>query len=256
MQNKRLTGYAALDDRTFPLKTNTYPITRNICVELAVTVIVALLGIASQLRLWKVFRQYRRNEAKFRDEEREKRDEAELEAGRQLEESNSREQKEWEARYGDSEAKPVAMSIQEVPDEVRESEKEKEIYLEKRDAVDVKSSADSYRCSEYREREVNSDNITVTASEAAYDKQKQPQHDKKHRSTDKENSTPELQDKLPIPVFNDTAATQIKDDNQSEASAVIGSEAGTIPSKRFSGMFFFFFKRTSWRNSLALTSQS
>lgn len=254
MQNKRLTGYAALNDRTFPLNTNTYPITRNIRVQLAVTVIVALLGIVSQLRLWKVIRQYRQNEAKSRDEEREKRDEAELEAGRQLEESNSRERKEWEARYGDSEAKSVAMSIQEVPDEVRESEKEKEIYLEKGDAVDVKSSANSYRCSECREREANGDNITVTAAEAADDKQKQHQHDKNtdrstDRSTDNENSTPELQGKLPIPVFNDTAATQIKDDNQSEASAVIGSEAGTI-----SGMFSF--KRTSWRNSLALTSQS
>ena len=71
---KILTNTTALNDKIFPLNTNTYPINRNIRVELAVTVIVALLGLVSQLRLWKVIRQRRRNEAKAREEEKKKND--------------------------------------------------------------------------------------------------------------------------------------------------------------------------------------
>lgn len=238
-----------MNDNIFPLNTNTYPITRNIRVELAVTVIVALLGIVSQLRLWKMIRQRRRNEAKLREEERKKKDEADTEVGKQLEQTTVRERAEWEAKYGNgTDSKPTSSSTQEIDEKDGQ-----DVDLEKGEGVDVKSvtatSQQSYRCSECREREANGDLDSEIASRAANDNHSITEHEA-HDST--LNQNPNTETEPPAPVFDGATAARIEDDNQSEVSAVIGSEAGTF-SKRFSGMTML--QRGSMRNSMALVRE-
>jgi hypothetical protein len=93
-----------LNDGLFPLNTNTYPITRGMKVELAVTVLICFLGVISQIKLWKVIkdRREKKDAARLGDEvERSQMEEA---VGRRLEEGNERERAQWEAVYGDQEA--------------------------------------------------------------------------------------------------------------------------------------------------------
>jgi hypothetical protein len=91
-----------LNDNLFPIDTSTYPVTRGIRVELAVTVVICLLGLLSQFRLWKLIRERRKKQEQILAEERRQKDEAELELGRALEEKKETDLVRWEAMYGDS----------------------------------------------------------------------------------------------------------------------------------------------------------
>ncbi|KAK5012004.1 hypothetical protein LTR60_004607, partial [Cryomyces antarcticus] len=93
-----------LNDNLFPLGTNTYPITRGIRVEIVATVLIFLLGIASQMKLWKLVKERRERLAAERLQEDEDRQNLEASVGRRLEEDNERDRAEWEAVYGDKEA--------------------------------------------------------------------------------------------------------------------------------------------------------
>ncbi|EPS34604.1 hypothetical protein PDE_09568 [Penicillium oxalicum 114-2] len=95
----------------FPLNTDTYPVTRSIRVELAITVIVTVFGVIAQLRLWKVIKARRTKEATSRKEAEIKSAETDAEVGRQLEEKNLQERAEWENTYaGDSAHKAPSMT--------------------------------------------------------------------------------------------------------------------------------------------------
>ncbi|GLA97122.1 hypothetical protein AtubIFM57143_004608 [Aspergillus tubingensis] len=220
-----------LNDNIFPLNTNTYPITRNIRVELAATVIIAILGVVSQLRLWKVVRERRRKEKEKRDEEQKKKEEAEAELGRKLEEQNMQERKEWEARYGGAEP---AAGVSELGDDTKCQADEMDA-MEKGDVYDMKSIAEtsegSYRCSDCREREANSDAGSDVTGATEGDFDHAPTGTAKEISDNlKEESGP-----LPIKVFDGADAAKIKDDKSSDMTAVIGSDTATIRSKRLSG---------------------
>ena len=164
-----------------------------------------------------------------------------------MEESNSQQRLAWEARYGDGDAKAKSAEPESKEESKQSDVNEKAVDLEKgeTEAVEVTSVAEvsekSYRCSECREREANGDDAYVsdTPSKAEDDSQSQ------HRDTDageqaqepaSDDQTPKDQTS-PIPVFDGAAATRVNDDNQSEVSAIVGSEAGTLNStKRFSRM--------------------
>ncbi|RAO70780.1 uncharacterized protein BHQ10_006792 [Talaromyces amestolkiae] len=90
-----------LNDNLFPFGTSTYPVTRGIRVELAVTVVVCLLGLLSQFKLWKLIRERRNKQEEALAEERRKKDEAEVELGRAIEEKKENDLVRWEAIYGD-----------------------------------------------------------------------------------------------------------------------------------------------------------
>ncbi|KAK8138221.1 hypothetical protein PG984_001601 [Apiospora sp. TS-2023a] len=89
-----------LNSNLFPLGATTYPITRGMRVELALTVIFCGIGIISQLRLWKVIQERRTKRAEARAEARKQMDEEEANLGRQVEAENARERRQWEATYG------------------------------------------------------------------------------------------------------------------------------------------------------------
>ena len=91
----------ALNDRLFPDGAVTYPLTRGIRVELAVTVLFFVVGIVSQLKLWRLIQDHRNKKSKddSTDVEQALPDEEEN-IGRQIEEMTERERREWERVYG------------------------------------------------------------------------------------------------------------------------------------------------------------
>jgi len=93
-----------LNSNTFPLNTNTYPITRGIRVEVACTVLIFLLGLVSQLKLWKLVKERRERNAVVRLEHDQNVEREESELGRRIENDLTRERAQWEAAYGDKRA--------------------------------------------------------------------------------------------------------------------------------------------------------
>jgi hypothetical protein len=93
-----------LNSNTFPLSTNTYPITRGIRVEVACTVLIFLLGLVSQLKLWKLVKERRERNAVVRLEHDQNMEREESELGRRIENDLTRERAQWEAVYGDKRA--------------------------------------------------------------------------------------------------------------------------------------------------------
>ena len=91
----------SLNDKQFPLETNTYPITRGIRVEIACIVVVFLLGLVSQFKLWKVIKARRAKNEEDRKRAEDDRLEAEAAIGRDIEAQNEKERAEWEASYGE-----------------------------------------------------------------------------------------------------------------------------------------------------------
>ncbi|RAR01923.1 hypothetical protein DDE82_006120 [Stemphylium lycopersici] len=89
-----------LNDSTFPLNTNTYPVTRNIKAELAGVVIIAVVGIVSQLRVWKMVNEHRAKNAAQQLERQQDQDREEEERGRKVEDNFQKERAQWEAAYG------------------------------------------------------------------------------------------------------------------------------------------------------------
>ncbi|KAF9894064.1 hypothetical protein FE257_009037 [Aspergillus nanangensis] len=226
----------ALNDDIFPLHTETYPVTRNIRVELAATVIIAILGIISQLRLWNVVRERRRKEDELRAEEQRKKDEAEAEVGRRLEENNMKERLAWEAQYGSS----GGPDIPELGTNSRTCLADEKIDIEKADKLAesfTSSSEGSYRCSDCREREENGESAYARSdiSDSIDDSEDAEGSDTELADGDGLKRSSDEKKAVPRKVFDGAAAARMKEDNSSEVTAIIGSEAGTIRSKRFSG---------------------
>lgn len=90
-----------LNDNLFPYDANTYPLTRGIRVEQAITIILMLGGIISQSRLWNVIKERRARREEARRKEQEAIDSANIQAGGEIERINARERREWEAVHGD-----------------------------------------------------------------------------------------------------------------------------------------------------------
>ncbi|EAW17997.1 uncharacterized protein NFIA_079380 [Aspergillus fischeri NRRL 181] len=227
-----------LNEDVFPLGTGTYPITRNIRVELAVTVIVAILGVVSQLRLWKVIRDKRSKEEAAKKEEEKRKEEAEAEVARRLEENNMRERQAWEAQYADVEAKLMP----ELGDGTQCAADKED--LEKGDVADVNSisgsSQVSYRCSDCRKQE---------GSEASFsDVTRATGNTEIERHGDATEKAADGAHPMPFKVFDGAATARLMDDMESDVTAMAGSDTATVRSKRFSGITLW--KRMSIQSSL------
>ncbi|OCT50382.1 hypothetical protein CLCR_06606 [Cladophialophora carrionii] len=90
-----------LNDDLFPLNTNTFPLTRGIKVEIAIIVIGTIIGVLSQMKLWKVIRSKEREKEVVDEEDSRQREAVEAALGRHLQRQNEREKSEWEKQYGD-----------------------------------------------------------------------------------------------------------------------------------------------------------
>ncbi|KAL8870967.1 MAG: hypothetical protein Q9174_003105 [Haloplaca sp. 1 TL-2023] len=92
-----------LNDDVFPLNySGPYPITRGIRVEIAAIVIIFLIGVMSQMKIWKIIKKQREQRAAERLEREKQQDEVEQDLGRRIEEGNVHDRDMWEATYGRS----------------------------------------------------------------------------------------------------------------------------------------------------------
>lgn len=89
-----------LNPNLFPLGTKTYPMTRGIKVEIAAIVIIAVCGVMSQMRLWRIVKEKRAKRAEQRKRDEEARAMVDEERNREFMEQNQRDHKEWEREFG------------------------------------------------------------------------------------------------------------------------------------------------------------
>lgn len=99
---------ADLNDDIFPLNTDTYPVTKNIKAELAGVVIIAVVSIVSQMRVWKMVKEHRVKTAAQQLERQADQDREEEEQGRIVEDNFQKERAQWEAAYGNGQNVPEA----------------------------------------------------------------------------------------------------------------------------------------------------
>ncbi|KAJ5672684.1 hypothetical protein N7507_001811 [Penicillium longicatenatum] len=240
-----------LNDDLFPLNTYTYPITRNIRVELAIIIIVTVFGVIFQLRLWKVIKERRAREESARQEAERAKEEAEAENGRRLEEKNLRERAEWEQMYGNGSegAKEPSLSETAVADDSRRSsdaygssvrEKGNSIEMAEMATPDPHTArvSDSGNHLEAVEEVVAETGADETDGHTT-DGHEPSQHQGEHGDQEKLRPTTPAPKDLRI-------ETNINPDNSSEHGAVLGSEIGTPRSKRFSSRSLI--NRMSWRS--------
>ncbi|KAI1658199.1 hypothetical protein F4813DRAFT_57226 [Daldinia decipiens] len=95
-----------LNDNLFPLEATTYPLTKGIKVEIAMIIVLTILGLISQFKLWRVIQEHRARRFEERAEFERMRDEEEASVGRRVEEDNKRERRQWETTYGDLSTPP------------------------------------------------------------------------------------------------------------------------------------------------------
>ncbi|KAG8161747.1 hypothetical protein KVR01_008734 [Diaporthe batatas] len=89
-----------INDKLFPFGADTYPLTRGIKVEQAVTIIIALIGLVSQNKLWLVVKAHRAKKEEERIRAEAENQEHEANVGRDVEMATASERKQWEAVYG------------------------------------------------------------------------------------------------------------------------------------------------------------
>ncbi|KAI0128739.1 hypothetical protein BJ170DRAFT_594571 [Xylariales sp. AK1849] len=96
-----------LNDNLFPLDADTYPLTKGIRVEIALNVIICIIGIISQMRLWRVIQAHKAKRAEAQAEAQRQLDVEEANVGQQIEHRIVRERREWEKTYGNHPGSPA-----------------------------------------------------------------------------------------------------------------------------------------------------
>ncbi|KAJ5146019.1 uncharacterized protein N7515_000583 [Penicillium bovifimosum] len=244
-----------LNDNAFPLRTDTYPVTRGIRVELAATIMVAVLGVISQMRLWNVIKERRAKEENSRLELERKIEEEDAEVGRRLEEKNIQERAEWELMYGGGKATSVSETAvgdsRRGSDGFTSSDNEKE--LEGDVELQEMQSPDISDC-EKRELGENDNRGLEAVPEEDVSQNDQSGEPSQDQRSQKEGHREEKMPRPVTPVVTHVLG-EVNDDS-SEIGADIGSEVGTPRSNRLSGRGIL--NRLSWRNSngVVLSSQS
>ncbi|KAF4783060.1 hypothetical protein HER10_EVM0005756 [Colletotrichum scovillei] len=90
-----------LNDNLFPQDTNTYPLTKGIRVEIAAIIVITIIGVISQKRLWNVIKDKRTKREEELAEAQRARDDEEANIGRELEARTALERRAWERAHGD-----------------------------------------------------------------------------------------------------------------------------------------------------------
>lgn len=231
--------------------------TRGIRVELAANIIIAVLGVISQIRLWNLIKERRAREEASRLEHTRKIEEEDAEVGRRLEEKNIQERAEWELIYGNGKAadsKTASVSETAVGDSRRGSDgsdsgndKEGEIELKEMPSPDVSGGASDDE--KDHQGESNTRELEAVPEE---DSSQQGQSADQEKGAENEGHSEGKTPRPTTPVI--THVLGEGNDDASENGADIGSEVGTPRSKRFSGREML--NRLSWRNSNGVTNAS
>ncbi|KAL8734825.1 MAG: hypothetical protein Q9166_001177 [cf. Caloplaca sp. 2 TL-2023] len=89
-----------LNKNIFPLRYNgPYPHTRGIRVEIAATILIFLVGVMSQMKIWRIIERRREERATEHLRKQQLQDQAEDDLGRKIEAGNTRDRTLWEAAY-------------------------------------------------------------------------------------------------------------------------------------------------------------
>ncbi|KAJ3565108.1 hypothetical protein NPX13_g7616 [Xylaria arbuscula] len=137
-----------LNKGLFPYGTQTYPMTKGIRVEIAVIVVFTILGIISQMKLWRVIQTRRARKAEAEAEEQRKRDEEETSLGLRIEAQNARERRQWETVYGDQPPRSLAESEDSGVEDVGGDEKMKRLRISQKVVQQASSSEDEIELAE------------------------------------------------------------------------------------------------------------
>ncbi|CCX09288.1 Similar to hypothetical protein [Tuber melanosporum Mel28]; acc. no. XP_002838703 [Pyronema omphalodes CBS 100304] len=90
----------ALNDKIFPLQTNTFPHTRGMKVEIAGIIILFAVGVMSQMKLWKIIQARREAKNMIKRQHQANLEAIDEESGKRVEAENMVERERWEAAYG------------------------------------------------------------------------------------------------------------------------------------------------------------
>lgn len=112
-----------LNKGLFPYGADTYPLTKGIRVEIALTVVFTIIGIISQIKLWKVIQERRAKKAEAQVEEQRKRDEEEANLGLRVEAQNARERQQWETVHGNQPSRSSVTSGDSGAEDIVDNEK-------------------------------------------------------------------------------------------------------------------------------------
>lgn len=93
-----------LNEDLFPIGTKTYPITKGMRVECAAIILLFLVGIISQMKLWRVIQDRRAKRAAEKAEQMRSLQAEEEAVGREVEETTARERRAWERVHGSGES--------------------------------------------------------------------------------------------------------------------------------------------------------
>ncbi|GAB7362186.1 hypothetical protein MBLNU230_g2212t1 [Neophaeotheca triangularis] len=122
-----------LNDDTFPIDTDTYPMTRGIKVEIAAMIIIFVFGVLSQLKIWKIVKDRREKREQERIRQDEAKDEEDTAAGKQALENDDGERAEWEAEYGDRKEASYEQVGSGMGSSVQESERKGSVHVRERE---------------------------------------------------------------------------------------------------------------------------
>ena len=97
----KLTVKIDLNGNLFPLHySQPYPITRGIRVEIAAIILISLLGIMSQMKIWKIIKKRREEREAEQKRKEDQRNISDEEQGRKIEDGAALDRVMWEDRYG------------------------------------------------------------------------------------------------------------------------------------------------------------
>ncbi|KAL8897881.1 MAG: hypothetical protein Q9192_002370 [Flavoplaca navasiana] len=95
-----------LNNDIFPLRYDgPYPHTRGIRVEIAAIVLIFLVGVMSQMKVWRIIERRREEKATEHLRKQQLQEQADNDLGRRIEEGNARDLHRWEAAYNGTDGK-------------------------------------------------------------------------------------------------------------------------------------------------------
>ncbi|PHH72564.1 hypothetical protein CDD80_4464 [Ophiocordyceps camponoti-rufipedis] len=153
-----------VNNNLFPIGADTYPVTKGIRVETAAIVIICIMGIISQIKLWRIVRDKRAKRAVERAEDRRNLDLEEENVGRQVEEANARDRRHWEQVYGNDTVVGTDSRMSDLGDMTSEKKMPDGSYKQ-RSSVEVIEMADMSESDQSRAAK----NPLMTAAEDAED---------------------------------------------------------------------------------------
>ncbi|KAL2671048.1 hypothetical protein IWX47DRAFT_798374 [Phyllosticta citricarpa] len=241
-----------LNENAFPLSTNTYPITRGIRVELAGIVIFSLIGIVSQMKLWKIVRERKAQKDAHRRAQENERDRVDTEMGQKNLNELNRDKAQWELLYddkpGDSAAlqyldsgigsaapsmrKANAVSLQEIgrSDSDGSIEMHQVATYERESDAQLLPSPASHGCDEIQQIDSNGRPLTTAVPQLpSHPKQKdsteEPQLSKVHQDVPSKPSSPMVPEApvvIPLPFAIPSASS-------SRSDAEVLSSVASVP---------------------------